>query len=345
MNDKMNLDSTARDARVELAHGSGGRATSRMVRQLFLRHLPSPELHQLHDGAVVPLAGPLAISTDAFVVDPLFFPGGDIGKLSVCGTVNDVAMCGARPTSLAAAFVLEEGLTLDELESIVASMAQTCAAAGVSIVTGDTKVVPRGKGDRVFIITTGVGQVLPGVSVGPSRIRPGDRILVSGPVGDHGTTILALRAGVDVGLELRSDCAPVAAEVMALLERIPEVHALRDPTRGGLAAVLNEFAEQSGTGFVIDEAAVPVSAATRAAADILGLDPLQMACEGRFVAVLPAERADEALALLRSLPACAQAADIGGVVTEHPAKVTARTAIGGDRLLDVFEGEPLPRIC
>jgi hydrogenase expression/formation protein HypE len=345
MNDGPDHDPYARDARVELAHGSGGRATSRLVRQLFLRHLPSPALHELHDGAVVPLAGPLAISTDAFVVDPLFFPGGDIGKLSVCGTVNDVAMCGARPASLAAAFVLEEGLTLDELERIVTSMAQTCAAAGVSIVTGDTKVVPRGKGDRVFVTTTGVGQVLPGVSVGPRRILPGDRILVSGPVGDHGTTILALRAGIELGPELRSDCAPVAAEVMLLLERIPQVHAVRDPTRGGLAAVLNEFAEQSGTGFAIDETRVPVSPATRAAADILGLDPLQMACEGRFVAVLPAERAEEALALLRAVPTCAEAALIGTVVDAHPGKVVAKTAIGGERLLDIFEGEPLPRIC
>ena len=338
-------DLVVHDARVELAHGSGGRATARLVRSLFLKYLPSPALHELHDGAVVPIAGPLAISTDAFVVDPLFFPGGDIGKLSVCGTVNDVAMCGARPSSLAAAFVLEEGLTIAELERIVASMAQACAGAGVSIVTGDTKVVPRGKGDRVFVTTTGVGQVLPGVSVGPRQIRPGDRVLVSGPVGDHGTTILALRAGIDAGLELGSDCAPVAGEVMALLERIPGVHALRDPTRGGLAAVLNEFAEQSGTGFWIDEASVPVSPATRAAADILGMDPLQMACEGRFVAVLPAERADEALSLLRALPACAGAASIGEVVAAHPGKVVARTRIGGERLLDVFEGEPLPRIC
>lgn len=335
----------AQDARIELAHGSGGRATSRLVRTLFLRYLPSPALHELHDGAVVPITGPLAISTDAFVVDPLFFPGGDIGKLSVCGTVNDVAMCGARPSSLAAAFVLEEGLTIGELERIVSSMAQTCASAGVSIVTGDTKVVPRGKGDRVFITTTGVGQVLPGVNVGPRRICLGDRIIVSGPVGDHGTTILALRAGIEAGLELRSDCAAVVSEVMALLERIPAVHALRDPTRGGLAAVLNEFAEQSSTGFAIDEASVPVSPATRTAADILGLDPLQMACEGRFVAVLPAERADEALSLLRAMPACAGAAQIGEVVEAHPGKVVARTRIGGERLLDIFEGEPLPRIC
>lgn len=331
--------------RVELSHGSGGRATSRLVRELFLKHLGNPALEALDDGAVLELSGRLAVSTDAFVVDPLFFPGGDIGKLSVCGTVNDVAMCGAVPKALAAAFVIEEGLELAVLERVVASMAEQARACNVAVVTGDTKVVPHGRGGGIFITTTGVGEVLPGVSVSGHRARPGDRVLLSGPVGDHGTTILAVRAGIELGGSLRSDCASVAGAAEALLRVVPEVHCLRDPTRGGLAAVLNEFAGASGVGFVVREKDIPVSTETLVACEILGLDPLGMACEGRFLVVLPAERAARALELLRLRPEGKAAAEIGEVTSEHPGRVVMKTGVGGTRLLDMLEGEALPRIC
>jgi hydrogenase expression/formation protein HypE len=333
-------------ARVELSHGSGGRATLRMVRELFLRHLGNPALEALDDGAVLDFpGGTLAVSTDGFVVDPLFFPGGDIGKLAACGTLNDLAMCGAEPRALTAAFILEEGLELKVLERVVASMAEQTRAEGVPVVTGDTKVVPRGKGDGLFITTTGVGRVLPGVAVGSARIQAGDRLLLSGPVGDHGTTILALRAGIELGGSLCSDCAPVARAVLPLLKAFPEVHALRDPTRGGLAAVLNEFAEASRIGLQVRERDIPISPDTRAACDLLGLDPLNMACEGRFLAALPAPIAEAGLKLLRSLPGGAQAALIGAAVADHPGQVVARTSVGGTRLLGMLDGEPLPRIC
>ncbi|HOX46386.1 MAG TPA: hydrogenase expression/formation protein HypE [Myxococcota bacterium] len=331
--------------RVTMAHGAGGRAAARLVQERFLPHLANPALAPLDDGALLELSGRLAISTDAFVVEPLFFPGGDIGKLAVCGTLNDVAMCGAVPRALSAAFVLEEGLPLEELERVVASLGATARAAGVPVVTGDTKVVPRGKADRLFIATTGLGERLPGVEVGGRLARPGDRVLVSGPLGDHGAAILACRAGIALSGELRSDCAAVSAAVVALLAAVPGVHCLRDPTRGGLAAVLHEITLASGVGLELEEARVPVSPATRAACELLGLDPLGLACEGRFVAILPEELAGRALELLRGRPECPGPLDIGRVVAEHPGRVVLATAIGGRRLLDLPEGEPLPRIC
>ncbi len=330
---------------VERAHGAGGRATGRLIRDLFLKHLGNPELARLNDGAIIALSGDLAFSTDAFVVEPLEFPGGDIGTLAVCGTVNDIAMCGALPRFLSAAFILEEGLPLSLLERLVTSMAAESRKAGVAIVTGDTKVLPRGRGDGVFIATSGVGVRLPGVEVSGDRARPGDRILVSGPVGDHGATIMAVRAGINLTGSLRSDCASVAKLTLDLLTRFPAVHCLRDPTRGGLAAVLNEFAAASGVGIWVDERAVPIAPDTRVACELLGLDPLHLACEGRFVAVVPQELAVHALALLRSLPGGEGAADIGDVRPEPSGQVILITTIGGSRLLDQPEGEPLPRIC
>ncbi|MBN2494512.1 MAG: hydrogenase expression/formation protein HypE [Deltaproteobacteria bacterium] len=334
------------DTQIQLAHGGGGQATSRLVRELFLTHFHNERLALLDDGARLDLSGPLAMSTDAFVVDPLFFPGGDIGKLAVCGTVNDVAMCGARPRSLAAAFVLEEGLPMADLERIVASMAAEIGRAGVELVTGDTKVVPRGHGDGVYIATTGVGEVLPGVEVSGHRARPGDRILLSGPVGDHGAAIMSVRAGIELGGDaLRSDCASVAGAAVALCEAVHGVRCLRDPTRGGLAGTLCEIAGASGVGFEIDEARIPVSEPTRAACEILGLDPLALACEGRFVAVVADGDAAQAADVLGARPEVTGLAEIGRAVAEHPGRVVLRTSIGGSRLLDRAEGEPLPRIC
>ncbi len=336
---------TNRKGFVELAHGGGGRATGTLVRDLFVKHFTNPRLDLLDDGAMLELSGRLAISTDAFVVDPLFFPGGDIGKLAVCGTVNDVAMCGAAPRFLSAAFVIEEGFELSSLERVVASMAKAARSAGAAVVTGDTKVVPHGRGDGVYITTTGVGEVTGSSRVSGHLARPGDHVLLSGPVGDHGTTILSVRAGIELSGTLRSDCASVAAPVADLLEKVTDVHCLRDPTRGGLAAALNEIAAASEVGIAVRESDVPVSVDTLAACEILGLDPLNMACEGRFVCMLPAEKARQALELLRRRPDCDRVADIGTVTEEHPGKVLLQTAIGGTRLLDLSEGEPLPRIC
>jgi hydrogenase expression/formation protein HypE len=333
------------DDRIEMSHGTGGRASGRLVRELFLKHLGNPILNMLDDGAVISLSGKLAVSTDSFVVDPIFFPGGDIGKLAVCGTVNDVAMCGAMPQYLTAAFILEEGLVLSVLERVIRSMAKEAKNVGVKVVTGDTKVVPRGKGDKIFITTTGVGKILPGVKVGGRLAKPGNRVLLSGPVGDHGTTIMAVRAGIELGGTLKSDCASVASMAMALLRAVPSVRCLRDPTRGGLSAVLHEFAVASHVGMRLNESDIPVSAETRSACDILGLDPFNMACEGRMVAVVPAAKASMALKAIRKQPGGRLAADIGEVVKEHPGQVVIRTTVGGTRLLDMLEGEPLPRIC
>jgi hydrogenase expression/formation protein HypE len=330
---------------IGLAHGAGGRASARLVRELFLRHLSNPALDALDDGALLAFGGGLAISTDAFVVEPLFFPGGDIGKLAVCGTLNDVAMCGAEPRALTAAFVLEEGLPLEELERVVRSMAETARAAGVPVVTGDTKVVPRGKADRMFIATTGLGQRLPGVEVSGQNARPGDRVLVSGPVGDHGAAILACRAGIALEGALRSDCASVAGAAVALLGALPGVRCLRDPTRGGLAAVLHEIAQASGVGVELDELRVPVAEPTRVACELLGLEAWSLACEGRFVVVLPEALVHPALALLAGRPDCPGPTEVGRVCSEHPGRVLVRTAIGGRRWLEQAEGEPLPRIC
>jgi hydrogenase expression/formation protein HypE len=328
--------------RIELAHGAGGRATLRLVQDVFLPRFGNATLAQLDDGAVI---GSLAMSTDSFVVDPLFFPGGDIGKLAVCGTVNDVAMCGAAPRALSVGFILEEGFAVDALERIVDSMAGEARGAGVQIVTGDTKVVPRGKGSGVYVNSTGVGDVLPGVRVSARYAQPGDRILVSGAVGDHGAAILACRAGIELRGSLRSDCAVVAHATMALLRAVPQVHVLRDPTRGGVAAALNEIASSASMGIEICEGDIPVSPDTETACEILGFDPLTMACEGRFVAIVPRGQVAEARAVLEGRPDCPALREIGEVVSDHPRQVVLRTRIGGRRILDVPEGELLPRIC
>jgi hydrogenase expression/formation protein HypE len=332
---------------VELSHGSGGRATADLVGLLFARAFDNPYLAAMNDAARLPAPhGEIVLTTDSYVVSPLFFPGGDIGRLAVNGTVNDLAMLGAVPRWLSAGFILEEGLPLADLARIVASMAEAARAAGVAIVTGDTKVVERGKGDGVFINTTGVGEARAGVTP-PSGdgARPGDVILVSGPVGDHGVAILSTRAGIEFETSIESDTAPLHALVGALFEAGVAVHALRDPTRGGLATTLNEIARQSKVGVRIQERAIPLRPEVAAACELLGIDPLYVANEGKLVAFVPAEHADAALAALRAHPIGRGACAIGEVVEDARAFVELTTTFGGRRLLDWLTGDQLPRIC
>ena len=333
-----------------LAHGSGGKLTHDLVERLFLRYFTSPTLLHLDDSAVLEIQGPntrLAFTTDSYVVSPLFFPGGDIGKLAVCGTVNDLSMSGAQPLWLSAGFIVEEGLPLADLERVAASMAATAEQAGVQIVAGDTKVVDRGSADRLFVNTTGVGLVPPGVEIAGDRARPGDVVLLSGTIGDHGMTIMTQREGLQFDSPLASDCAPLNGLVAALLAAVPlgTVRCLRDPTRGGLATTLNELAGRSRAGIEIDETAVPVSEAVRAACELLGLDPLYVANEGKLVAIVAPEAAKAALAALCSHEHGRQAAVIGQVTDTHPGRVVLRTVLGARRVVDMLTGEQLPRIC
>jgi len=329
-----------------LAHGAGGGKSAELVRELFLAHFANAVLAQLGDAAVLEAGGRLAFTTDAFVVAPLFFPGGDIGKLAVCGTVNDLAAMGATPVALSAAFILEEGLEMDILRRAVESMARAAREAGVPIVAGDTKVVPRGSADKLFITTSGIGLLpterpLPA----PERAAAGDVVLVTGTLADHGMAVMIHREGLDFTSEIRSDCAPLAGLVAALLDAVPDVHCLRDPTRGGLAAVLNELAASSGVCIEIDEECIPVSPDVRVACELLGIDPLHVANEGKMVAILPAEHADAALATLRNHPYGQHAALIGRVHPAPAARVPLRTPLGALRILDVPAGDLLPRIC
>jgi hydrogenase expression/formation protein HypE len=331
---------------VQLAHGGGGTLTARLIDTLITPAFSNPHLDALGDGAVVTVGSErLAFTTDSFVVKPLFFPGGDIGSLAVHGTVNDLAMCGAEPLFLSAGLVLEEGLPMGDLERVVAGMAEACRRVGVSLVTGDTKVVDRGKGDGIYVNTSGIGRVREGTVVGPDRAREGDAVLVSGPVGDHGIAVMAAREGIDFETDLHSDSAPVVAEVLALLEAVPDTRVLRDPTRGGLATALAEIAVSSNVGIRLEESAIPVRDEVRGACELLGLDPLYVACEGRFLAVVPADRADEAVAAVRSRPGGEEARVIGQVVAEDPGRLVLRTRIGSQRLLERLSGEQLPRIC
>jgi len=332
---------------VLLAHGGGGRLTQRLIEQLFVPSFDNSLLRELHDGAVLDVGGKkLAFSTDSFVVKPLFFPGGDIGSLAVHGTVNDLAMCGARPLALSAALILEEGLPMEDLRRIVASMRDAATRVGVSIVTGDTKVVDRGKGDGVFINVTGVGLVRDGIEISPRRARPGDVVLVSGEIAVHGIAIMSVREGLRFDTELVSDSAPLDQLVERLLEAAGEkVHVLRDPTRGGVASTLNEIAAQAKVGIRLEEKSIPVSEDVRGACEILGLDPLYVANEGKCLVIVAPEAADAALEALRRHPLGAKAARIGEVVTDHAGKVVMRSRVGGLRIVDLLTGEQLPRIC
>ncbi len=331
---------------VLLAHGGGGTLMHQLIERMFLPAFGGAGLTRQHDGALVEIGpGRLAFTTDSYVVRPLFFPGGDIGTLAVNGTVNDLAMCGARPLYLSVGFILEEGLPMDALWRVVQSIQRAAAEAGVAVVTGDTKVVDRGKGDGVFVNTAGVGVVPPDRVVAPDRVRVGDALVLSGDIGRHGMAIMAAREGLAFESAIESDCAPLALPVQALFDAGVEVHCLRDLTRGGLASALVEIAEASGLHVRIDERAIPVREDVRAACELLGFDPLYVANEGRFVAFVAARDRDRAVAALAAHPMCAGAAAIGEVTSGRPRLVTMRSPIGATRIVDMLSGEQLPRIC
>lgn len=338
-----------RQGRVEMAHGAGGRASAQLIEEIFLRAFDNPWLREGNDGAVLsPVLMPgerLVMATDAHVISPLFFPGGDIGSLAVHGTLNDVAMNGARPLYLSASFILEEGFPLADLKRIAESMGHAAREAGVAIVTGDTKVVERGKGDGVFISTTGIGVVAAGIDTGGARARPGDVILLSGSIGEHGVAILSQRESLEFETQIRSDSAALHGLVAGMLVVAPGIRVLRDPTRGGLATTLNEIAGQSGVGMILEEAAIPVQAQVEAACELLGLDPLYVANEGKLVAICAADDAEAVLAAMRAHPLGREAALIGRVVEDGHGFVQMVTRFGGRRVVDWLVGEQLPRIC
>ncbi|MGQ0539830.1 MAG: hydrogenase expression/formation protein HypE [Gemmatimonadaceae bacterium] len=337
-----------RDAHVTLNHGSGGKASHALIEAIVLPAFRNPLLDVDADAAVFALgaqAGRLALTTDSYVVSPLFFPGGDIGTLAVHGTINDLAVSGARPLALSVALILEEGLDMDVLRRVVDSMAAAATAAGVPIVTGDTKVVHRGKADQLFVNTTGVGLLSDDVQLSPDRVRPGDVVLVSGYVGDHGMAVMLARDALELEAAIESDSAPLYTIVRALLVAAPNTRVIKDPTRGGVATTLNEIARRANVAVAVDEERVPVREAVRGACEILGLDPLHIANEGKLVAIVAAEEAEAALAALRGHALGADAAIIGEVLDEPAGMVLLRTGIGGSRVLDMLVGDPLPRIC
>lgn len=336
----------AGEDRILMAHGGGGRLMHQLIERVFLPAFRDPALEARHDGAALEINGVrLAFTTDSYVVRPLIFPGGTIGDLAVNGTVNDLAMCGARPLYLSAGFILEEGLPIETLRRVTAAMREAAARAGVRLVTGDTKVVDQGHGDGIFINTAGIGLVEAPFEIGPQRVEPGDAVLVSGDLGAHGVAILSVREGLEFDAPILSDTAPLWAPVEALLRAGVEVHCLRDLTRGGLASALNEIAQARGVVISLEEAAIPVSEPVKGACEILGLDPLYVANEGRFVAFVPAAQVERALEVLRSVPVSAAAARIGTVLEETPGAVVLRSRVGGRRVLDMLSGEQLPRIC
>ncbi|MCS7287163.1 MAG: hydrogenase expression/formation protein HypE [Anaerolineae bacterium] len=332
---------------VLLAHGGGGKLTHMLIERIFLPAFANPALEPLHDGAILEVGGVrLAFTTDSFVVSPIFFPGGDIGCLAVHGTVNDLAMCGARPLALSAGFILEEGFPMEDLCRVVESMKEAASRAGVPIVTGDTKVVDRGKGDGVFINTTGIGLIPPGIHISPKRARPGDLILINGAIAVHGIAIMSVREGLEFETTLLSDTAPLHDLVARILEVGGDrVHVLRDPTRGGLASALNEIASRARVGILLDEASIPIWEEVKGACEILGLDPLYVANEGKCLVIVARDKAEEVLEAMRAHPLGQEAAIIGEVVEEHPGQVILRSRIGGMRVVDMLSGEQLPRIC
>ena len=330
---------------VVLGHGSGGRLSAELMRDIFMPAFNCPALAAQDDQAILPVeAGRIAISTDSFVVKPLFFPGGNIGELAVYGTVNDLAVGGAIPKYLSAAFILEEGLPFSTLKAVVDAMAAAARRANVEIVTGDTKVVERGSGDQIFINTTGIGVLPHRVQLGAARVEPGDAIILSGPLGDHGITILTQREGMELDGDLKSDAAPLHELCRALVEGVPGIHAMRDLTRGGLSSALNEMAATSKTGMELIEREIPVRDSVRGACELFGLDPLYVANEGKLIAFVPPEWAEAALEILRSHPVGAEARIIGSVTSAHPGRVTMRTSLGTERIVDMLAGDQLPRI-
>ena len=335
-----------REDRITMSHGSGGKATQTLIEAVFLDAFRNPFLEPLEDSAQLRIGGcRVALTTDSYVVSPLFFPGGNIGDLAVNGTVNDLSVSGATPLYLSAGFILEEGFPVADLSRVVESMRAAAAAAGVHVVTGDTKVVERGKADGCYINTAGVGVIDRDVTLGVAGARPGDAIIVSGPIGDHGITIMLARGELDIEADVQSDTAPLNGLVAALLDAVPVVRALRDATRGGVATILNEIAKAANVGAEVREDDIPVRAEVRGASELLGIDPMYVACEGRLVAVVPGDEADRAVATLRAHPLGAQAAVIGHVTAEHAGIVQLKTAFGGTRIVDLLVGDPLPRIC
>ena len=342
----LNCPLPLRHETIQMAHGGGGRIMRELLEQVMLPAFHNEALDGRHDSAVVTVNGSrVAFTTDTYVVKPRFFPGGDIGKLAVYGTVNDLAVAGATPLYLTCAMVLEEGLPVEELLRVVQSMQAAAQECGVTIVTGDTKVVDRGKGDGIFINTAGIGLVPEGVVVGPRMVRPGDAVLVSGDVGRHGIAVMSVREGLTFETPILSDCASVRPLAQALLDGGIQVHCMRDPTRGGVASVLNEIALDGGVGILVEESAIPVLDGVAGACEMLGLDPLYVACEGRMVVFVPAEEADRALALLRGAQGGAGAKCIGRVTAEGKGTVLVQTVLGTRRILDLLSGEQLPRIC
>jgi hydrogenase expression/formation protein HypE len=346
-------------AHVLLGHGSGGKLSADLIQRVFLPELGNDILSALEDQATITLSGAtpsgaasnghqaprLAFTTDSFVVRPLFFPGGDIGRLAVHGTVNDLAVGGAKPLYLSAAFILEEGLPMEDLRRVVTSVAESCREAGVQLVTGDTKVVDHGKGDGIFITTSGIGLVPAGRNLSIRNARPGDRVLVSGTIGDHGIAIMSVREGLEFETVLESDCAPLHDLTRLMLEVCPGIRCMRDPTRGGVSSALNELAAASKVGVRLKEQALPVRREVSAACEMLGLDPLYVANEGKLIAVVPPDHADSLLSAMRKHPLGTNAACIGEIVAEHPGMVIMRSVIGGDRVVTMLAGEQLPRIC
>jgi hydrogenase expression/formation protein HypE len=341
------------DERVILGHGSGGQLSAALMRDVLAPALAAASPGGvLNDAAIVDVPGAqgspstrLAFTTDSFVVSPIFFPGGDIGELAVNGTLNDLAMMGAVPVAISLAYVIEEGLPLEELRLVTASAAAAAARAGARIVTGDTEVVGRGAADRLFVNTSGIGLVADGVAPSADRAAPGDVLILSGPIGLHGVAIMSVREGLEFEVEITSDTQSLAALVAAIVAVEPDVHVLRDPTRGGLSSALNEIAAASRVGMVLDEPALPIPGPVRAACEFLGLDPLHVANEGKCVAIVPAASAEAVLAAMRAVPEGAEAVVIGNVVADHPGMVTIRTIVGSERIVDMLVGEQLPRIC
>jgi len=333
------------DDRILLAHGSGGKLSHELVEKKFLPFLSNPALNTLDDSAIFEASGRLAFTTDGYVVNPIFFPGGDIGKLAVCGTVNDLAMSGAKPLYLSLSAIIEEGLLLSELEQIVQSIKKSAEEAAVNIIAGDTKVVNRGQADKLFITTSGVGIIPPGVDISGANARVGDKVLLSGTIGDHGIAVMSQREGLRFSMTLESDCAPLNKLVSQMLEVSSRIHCLRDPTRGGLATTLNELARQSKVGIVVDEVKIPVKEEVRAACELLGLDPLYVANEGKLVAIIHPADADRVLTQMKKNNYGRDAAIIGEVTDEHRGKLVMKTKLGPSRIVDMLSGELLPRIC
>ncbi len=331
---------------IVLGHGSGGKLTHQLIQKMLLPQFQNEFLEPLHDGAIISLDGiRLAFSTDSYVVNPIFFPGGDIGKLAVNGTVNDLAMCGARPLYLSVGFILEEGFPMQDLWRVVLSMQEAAKKAGVVLVTGDTKVVDRGKGDKIFVNTSGVGIIDPGIDINPKRAAVGDTIIINGPMAVHGMAIMSVREGLEFETQIESDTAALHDLVAAMLKASKNIHVLRDPTRGGIASALNEIAGSAKVGILIHEEKIPISEEVKGACEILGLDPLYVANEGKLLAFVPPEDAERVLAAMKAHPLGKDVAIIGEVVSDHPGFVMMRTRIGGTRVVDMLSGEQLPRIC